>query len=89
MVIFIVPCGFYLTSAHPPSGGDFIDFQMALYRSAIFFLLAASSLRVSEFLKEEETLASGSARQAPQGLGFVWCAVLVHVIPEMRAVGSD
>lgn len=61
MVILNVPGGLCLTSEHPPPGRDFIHFQLVLCRSAIFFPLALSSLRVSRFLEEGETLAVGSA----------------------------
>lgn len=74
MVILNVPGGLCLTSEHPPPGGDFIHFQMVLCRSAIFFPLALSSLRVSRFLEDGETLAVGSAWYLGHWLCVV-CAV--------------
>jgi hypothetical protein len=59
-------------------------FQIVLGKSAIFFL-AATSLRVSGFPEEEETHYKQG--QAPQGIGFGWCLVLI--IPGMCAGGSD
>lgn len=90
-LIFIVSGGFYLTSEHPPpgwggQGEDIIDFQMALCRSAIFFPLTVSSLKISRFLEKKETLGCRQY-QVPWDIGLVWCVVLVHVISEMRVGG--
>lgn len=63
--------------------GEFIDFQMALCWSAIFFPLTASSLKISRFLEKKETLGCRQY-QVLWDIGFVWCVVLVHVTSEMQ-----
>lgn len=62
-------------------------FQIVLGKSAIFFPLAVSSLRDSGSLEKTET--HYRLCQVPQGVGFGWCLVFTHVIPEMGTVGSD